>query len=81
VRGGWILTEHAKLRMQEMGLNRVAVGLVANDPEVTYTQGDRGWARVAQRGDLAVVFNPNTREILTVLWRSQERYQRRALSA
>lgn len=73
MRGGWNLSDHARQRMREMGLNRVRVGRALNDPEVDYASRRR---RVAQADDIAVVYEPISRVVVTVLWRAQEPWVR-----
>jgi hypothetical protein len=78
-------SEHARLRMAEMGVSSRTVRRILRSPEVDYEQGDRD-GRVAQRGTLAVAYvmetRPDGRErplVLTVLYRTADAYPRRVL--
>jgi len=68
---GWRLTKHARETALRRDVEIHDVLLTAVDPEVTYTSGpaygvDR---EVRQRGLLAVVVNPDTQVVITVLLR------------
>jgi len=72
---GWHLTHHARQRAHERGLTEADLRLVLDDPDVTYTQSGYGPDRqVRQRGDYAVVINTVTRNVITVVYRSRQRW-------
>lgn len=58
------ITLHALERINEMDLNERQVRDVVGDPETTWESRGR---IVATRGEIAVVYNPETMEIVTVL--------------
>ena len=71
----WFLTMHAIKRCREMSLDRTAVVAVLDDAEITWPSYGRV---VAAKGELAVVHDPTTRVVVTVLWWTQDDYQRAA---
>jgi len=71
----WLLTHHARRRIDEMGLELVEVMQALDDPAVTYPCRpcyERGRI-VAVRDRLAVVHNPDARTVITVLWNGGDR--------
>lgn len=56
-------------------MDRAAVVAVLDDPQVTWHSFGRV---VAARGDISVVYVPETRVVVTVLWWTQEQYSRAA---
>ena len=61
-----------------MGLTDAEVLQIVLEPETAYAQPRRGrdqW--LAQRGRHAAAYNPVDRVIITVLYNTQEQYQRR----
>lgn len=71
----WFLSLHALHRVCEMGLERADVIRALAQPEVTWSSGGR---QVAALGSIAVVSIPNDNIVVTVLWRTQDRYERAA---
>ncbi len=61
---GWQLSEHAKDRARRRGVGVARIVTALTDPDLTYPR-DRETIMV--RGRLAVVTNPRTRMVLTVL--------------
>ncbi|HEX9711732.1 MAG TPA: hypothetical protein VGB52_04155 [Actinomycetota bacterium] len=70
----WKICDHAKQRLDEMGLSRRDVLTALKQREVEYPGSLRHpeGRRVACWDRLAVVFNPATRTVITVLWRGIE---------
>jgi hypothetical protein len=70
----WNLTWHARTRMSEMQLNDDEVLDALRNPELTYPSSSRfrNGADIAVRGRLAIVFDPATGAVVTVLWRGLE---------
>ena len=61
---------HARLRCQQMGVGTKTVKAVVAAPELDApTWGGR---RVLTGGNLAVVYNPASNEVVTVLWAQGE---------
>lgn len=73
---GWRITEHARARAAERGICDRDLRLTIEEPWCTYPQTDTYGAnrQVRSRGDWAVVVNPATRTLITVLFRSQAHY-------
>lgn len=66
----WFLSLHALGRMDEMNLLRSQVVGALRNPDTDYPS--RGSARrIATRGPLAVVYEPEERLVVTVLWNGQ----------
>lgn len=68
------LTQHARERCEEMGLNTKQAKRVVQDPEITY-EGNHCGETIAISGDLAVPFvvqEDGVPRILTVLWHGIE---------
>ena len=68
------ITNHAWMRIGQMGLSREDVLAVVIHPETDYPT-DRG-RRIAQAGEVAVCYQPDARVIVTVLPRTAEVYLR-----
>jgi hypothetical protein len=72
----WFITIHTMKRMQQMGVTRKEVMdcLHPHFRETDYPSPPRYGvnARVSTRGRLAVVYKPDTREVVTVLWNRKE---------
>ena len=64
------LSEHARQRCREMGLRTKAVKAVAADPEIDTPAPDGG--RLLVGGVLAVIYDPDANEVITVLWAQGE---------
>jgi hypothetical protein len=74
---GWRLTQHARARAAEHCFDDAELSAALERPEVSYTQTNRGELRqVRQGGRVAVVVNPETRVVVTVLFRSPAEWQR-----
>lgn len=74
-------THHAERRRREMDLSAALVEEIVREPEVDYSQRDRGAhadRRVAKRGAYAVGYSveDGATVILTVLHNTQARYDR-----
>lgn len=69
----YTLTTHTWKRVQQMGLTRADVLSIIEDPEIDYYSKDR---RVACKGEYAVVYNPETHAVVTVLYRTFDEYVR-----
>lgn len=75
----FLWTNHARKRADEMGLNQHIVEQTIIKSENSYTQtriGRGGQRTVHQRGKIAAVVQ-DERLIITVLWRTEEVYQRK----
>lgn len=71
------LSRHAIERAREMGLLFRDIAEVVTDPEVSYTQMERGETQVtAKRGDISVVYDCKTSVVITVLLNRQEQWDR-----
>lgn len=71
----WVLTRHALERAVEMGLSRADIVAVLDDPENDYPgdpRYDRSRRRIATRGALDVVYEPQNRLVVTVLFHGRE---------
>ena len=64
------LSEHARQRCREMGLRTNTVKAVVADPEMDTPAPNGG--RLLVGGALAVVYVPDTNEVVTVLWAQGE---------
>lgn len=72
---GYRLTPHAVARQREMKVPDRELAVCLTQPEQTYTQTNRvSGDRVLQRDRLAVVVNRKL--VKTILWRTQEQYER-----
>ena len=73
---GWRLTRHAQARAAEHGsIRRLSAAL--ERPEVSYPQASHGELRqVRQESRVAVVVDPVTRVVVTVLFRSPAEWRR-----
>lgn len=74
----WQLTLHAAERFHEMDLTSAEVLEALDHPEVTYGSDPRysPTTRTYQAGRLAVVADPTTRSVVTILWRTDATYER-----
>lgn len=74
-RSPWFLSMHSLERAQEMGLDRGDIIRVLNHPDIRYpstgTHADTG-RMVAVRDGLAVVYNPEQRAVVTILYHQRE---------
>lgn len=70
----WFLSRHALERMYQMALERGHVIAVLNEPEISWPS--YLGRRVAVSGDVAVVFDPASRAVVTVLWHVDEDWNR-----
>lgn len=78
---GWTFTNHLHRRARERGISESDISAVLHDPEITYTQTSYGANRqVRQRGELGVV-DLETRTVITVVFRSHDRWLRRLACA
>jgi hypothetical protein len=74
---GWRLTRHAQARAAEHGFDDAELFAALERPEVSYTQTNHGKLRqVRQESRVAVVVDPVTRVVVTVLFRSPAEWQR-----
>ena len=64
------LSQHARQRCREMGLRTKAVKAVVAHPEIDTPAPEGG--RLLVGGTLAVVYDPGTNEVITVLWAQGE---------
>ena len=64
------LSEHARQRCREMGLRTKAVKAVVADPEIDVPAPDGG--RLLVGGVLAVIYDAEVNEVITVLWAQGE---------
>ena len=66
----WTVTQHASVRMDEMGVQTEELIETLEHPSITYPSPPAyGPGRaIAVAGRLAVVHNPTTRAVITVLW-------------
>jgi len=60
------LSQHARQRCREMGLQTKAVKAVVAGPEIDVPAPDGG--RLLVGGVLAVIYDPDANEVITVLW-------------
>jgi hypothetical protein len=67
----WAFSFHAERRRTQMGLTGEKLIRVLDDPELSYP-GNTPTARVAIGAGLAVVHDPGTRTVITVLWDGAE---------
>jgi hypothetical protein len=78
---GFQVSFHAMKRMLEMDVSLGALEEALRFPEQTYDQPNYGrGSRVYQKGGLAVavVETPHQRVVKSVLWRTQQRYERKS---
>lgn len=64
------LSEHARQRCREMGLRTKSVKAVVADPEMDTPARDG--ARLLVGGALAVIYDADANEVITVLWAQGE---------
>lgn len=70
----WFLSRHALDRATQMGLDRARVVETLDEPEVAWpSHQDR---RIAVRESLAVVFDPASHVVITVLWHTEAEWSR-----
>lgn len=67
----WFITMHALARMVEMGVERPEVVACLDEPELTRRCFPLP-RRIATRGRIAVVFDPDRHTVVTVIWATQE---------
>lgn len=75
----WFITTHALQRMYEMGLSRSTVVFTVEDPDTDAPSTQDPACRLAWKGDLAVVYKPEGRIVVTVLWHG-EAFEREHIS-
>ncbi len=74
---GWQLSRHAQARAAEHGFDDAELFAALERPEVSYPQTNHGDLRqVRQESRVAVVVDPVTRVVVTVLFRSPAEWQR-----
>ena len=74
---GWQLTRHAQARAAEHGFEDAELLAALERPGVSYTQTNHGELReVRQERRVAVVVDPVTRVVVTVLFRSPAEWRR-----
>jgi Domain of unknown function (DUF4258) len=79
---GWTFTNHLHRRALERGISGSQITAVLDDPEITYAQTNYGPNRqVRQRGELSVVVDLATRTVITVVFRSHDRWLQQLASA
>ena len=73
---GWRITQHARARAVERGICDRDLRLTVEEPWCSYPQTDTYGAdrQVRVRGDWAVVVNPATRTLITILFSSRARW-------
>lgn len=62
-----------------MGLTKVEVLAALADPETRYPSVGRYrelGRMVATKGRIAVVYDPGTQDVITIIWNTHERYDR-----
>lgn len=66
----WTVTGHAAHRMDQMGVEESELFYVLEHPSITYpSPPHHGPGRsIAVAGRLAIVHNPTTKTVITVLW-------------
>lgn len=73
------VSKHARLRLQQMGVDRADLRPLLADPEAVY-RGTVAQGHVHQRGELAAVasYEPDRHRFVvhTVLWRTDDEYVR-----
>lgn len=76
---GWVFTQHAEARRIEMRLTRNRVVEAIENAAVSWrtSSHDNNGTTFAE-GDLTVVADPDTRSVLTILWWTDEEYERAA---
>lgn len=62
------LTEHARARIAEMGVQEERVLAAVREPVDVARSHRNPTARIAYRGPLGVVFDPRDGAVITVLW-------------
>lgn len=71
----YVLTRHALERSHEMGLDRRHIIGAIENPQTDYPSLDRRHhqaRRIATRDELAVVYAPADRLVITVLWNGRD---------
>lgn len=71
----WVLTKHALMRAEVMGLNHAEV-VDAIENCVIDQPAQSPDLRMAKNGTVAVVYNPERRTIVTILHHTTEPYRR-----
>lgn len=69
---GWHLTPHARQRIHARGVRASDLIAALTRPEITYPTGPGGSRTVLTHGRLAIVAHAKTRNVLTVLLRTEE---------
>ena len=67
------LSDHAKHRAREMSLSESSVIDVVRSPELDYPSRKQHHLRIACKGTIAAVYDPDTLSVLTILWHRGER--------
>ena len=72
--GEWTLTDHARQRRREMGLTERQILDVLSYPELDYPGSSLYPAgrRVRVSGPLGVIFEEDSKEIVTLIWHTRE---------
>lgn len=77
---GWTLSHHAAERMVQMDACLEEVLLACARPDVTYPGANghpgKDHCRTQQHGRIAVIVDPTEKNVVTVLWRTTEQYDR-----
>jgi hypothetical protein len=68
------LTDHAQQRRKQMGVSEDRILDALNHPEAVYpgSQGHPGGRTCRQKGDIVVITDDATGEVVTVLWHGKE---------
>lgn len=70
------MSEHANKRRKEMHLTEATIGQALLDPDCVYPSSkshpEPDIRMVYQRGDICVVVNESTHQVITVLWHRKE---------
>lgn len=70
----WFLSRHALDRATQMGLDRARVVEALHEPDVEWPSHQG--RRIAVRESLAVVFEPASHVVITVLWHTEAEWSR-----
>ena len=70
--GGWSVTTHSQQRRKEMGFTERQIGDVLNAPLMDLPSTQHPTRRLSFSETIVVVYEPSTKMVVTVLWRSDQ---------
>ena len=78
---GWTVTPHAQQRRKEMRVTEARIERILSAPLMDVPSKIHNTRRMAFSEDLVVIYEPSTKSIVTVIWRSDAEEQTRESTA